>query len=215
MTPNAVTNVNKKKIYILKCHQVFLFRGDLVAWKSDLIYFQCLVNKGATSTRHRQPESWKSVLEVWLLFLEKHSSHASCLSIRVLGLRVLTWWCRCVRSWQRDAVGWCRWDQSSLRAWPPAELHTCYCSVAAGPPAGQTDDHTHTQKPITDRKTEKRDIKIIGQYQKKKKKDSVWLTPTRPNSQARSNGVFPALSTMQGFDWCCRSISDCGQVASC
>lgn len=37
------------------------------------------------------------------------------------------------------------------------------------------------------------------------------LTPTRPNSQARSRGVFPALSTMHGFDWCCSSISDCGR----
>lgn len=26
------------------------------------------------------------------------------------------------------------------------------------------------------------------------------LTPTRPNSQARSRGVFPELSTMQGLD---------------
>lgn len=44
------------------------------------------------------------------------------------------------------------------------------------------------------------------------------LTPTRPNSQARSRGVFPALSTMHGFDWCCSSISDCGcrvQSAQC
>lgn len=36
------------------------------------------------------------------------------------------------------------------------------------------------------------------------------LTPTRPNSQARSRGVFPELSTMHGLDWCCSSISDCG-----
>lgn len=36
-------------------------------------------------------------------------------------------------------------------------------------------------------------------------------TPTLPNSQARSRGVFPALSTMQGLDWCCSSISDCRQ----
>lgn len=36
------------------------------------------------------------------------------------------------------------------------------------------------------------------------------LTPTRPNSHARSRGVFPELSMMQGLDWCCRSISDCG-----
>lgn len=35
------------------------------------------------------------------------------------------------------------------------------------------------------------------------------LTPTRPNSQARSRGVLPELSTMQGLDWCCSSISDC------
>lgn len=203
--------LTKKKTLIEKCHQVFLSQGVLVAWKSDPIYFQCLVNKGATSTRHTQPEIWKGVPEVRLLFLEKHSSHASCLSIRVLGLRVLTWWCRCVRSWQRDAVGWCRWDQSSLRAWPPTELHTCYCSVAAGPPAGQTDDHTHTKKSqLLTEKRYKSNLTIP-----KKKNNSMWLTPTRPNSQARSNGVFPALSTMQGFDWCCRSISDCGQVTSC
>lgn len=38
------------------------------------------------------------------------------------------------------------------------------------------------------------------------------LTPTRPNSHARSRGVFPELSMMQGLDWCCRSISDCGEA---
>lgn len=38
------------------------------------------------------------------------------------------------------------------------------------------------------------------------------LTPTRPNSQARSSGVLPELSTMQGLDWCCSSISDYGWV---
>jgi len=36
------------------------------------------------------------------------------------------------------------------------------------------------------------------------------LTPTRPNSHAKSRGVLPELSMMQGLDWCCRSISDCG-----
>lgn len=46
------------------------------------------------------------------------------------------------------------------------------------------------------------------------------LTPTRPNSQARSRGVLPELSTMQGLDWCCSSISDCrdhrhGQAWGC
>lgn len=35
------------------------------------------------------------------------------------------------------------------------------------------------------------------------------LTPTRPNSQARSSGVFPAESEMHGLDWCCSNISDC------
>lgn len=75
--------------------------------------------------------------------------------------------------------------------------------------------YTHTEANYW-QKNRKKDIKIIWHYQKKqKKKNSMWLTPTRPNSQAKSNGVFPALSTMQGFDWCCRSISDCGQVASC
>lgn len=39
------------------------------------------------------------------------------------------------------------------------------------------------------------------------------LTPTRPNSQARSRGVFPELSTMHGLDWCCSSISDYGATA--
>lgn len=38
------------------------------------------------------------------------------------------------------------------------------------------------------------------------------LTPTRPNSQAKSRGVLPELSTMHGLDWCCSSISDCGAM---
>ncbi|TNN86056.1 hypothetical protein EYF80_003900 [Liparis tanakae] len=37
------------------------------------------------------------------------------------------------------------------------------------------------------------------------------LTPTRPNSQARSNGVLPAESEMHGLDWCCSNISDSSQ----
>lgn len=36
------------------------------------------------------------------------------------------------------------------------------------------------------------------------------LTFNRPNSQARSRGVFFALLMRQGLDWCCSSISDCG-----
>lgn len=32
---------------------------------------------------------------------------------------------------------------------------------------------------------------------------------TRPNSQAKSRGVFPAWSLRQGFDWCWSSISLC------
>lgn len=35
------------------------------------------------------------------------------------------------------------------------------------------------------------------------------LTATRPNSQARSSGVFPAVSEMHVLDWCCSNISDC------
>lgn len=34
------------------------------------------------------------------------------------------------------------------------------------------------------------------------------LTLTLPNSQARSRGVFLALFTIQGLDWCCSNISD-------
>lgn len=34
------------------------------------------------------------------------------------------------------------------------------------------------------------------------------LTFSRPNSQAKSRGVFFALLMRQGLDWCCRSISD-------
>lgn len=34
------------------------------------------------------------------------------------------------------------------------------------------------------------------------------LTFNRPNSQARSRGVFFALLMRQGLDWCCSSISD-------
>lgn len=34
------------------------------------------------------------------------------------------------------------------------------------------------------------------------------LTWTLPNSQARSRGVFLALLTRQGLDWCCSNISD-------
>lgn len=39
-------------------------------------------------------------------------------------------------------------------------------------------------------------------------------TLSRPNSQARSRGVFLALLTRHGLDWCWRSISDWGQRGS-
>lgn len=39
------------------------------------------------------------------------------------------------------------------------------------------------------------------------------LTFSRPNSQARSRGVFFALLMRQGLDWCWSSISDCGGAA--
>jgi len=37
--------------------------------------------------------------------------------------------------------------------------------------------------------------------------NTAQLTETRPNSQAKSRGVFPAWSLRQGFDWCWSSIS--------
>lgn len=60
-------------------------------------------------------------------------------------------------------------------------------------------------------------VSLRGEYVLESESDGVplplgqsnTLTATRPNSQARSSGVFPAASEMQGFDWCCSSISVC------
>lgn len=51
------------------------------------------------------------------------------------------------------------------------------------------------------------DVRMVDNLQVKQTTGDL-LTPTRPNSQARSSGVLPAESEIHGLDWCCSNISD-------
>lgn len=108
---------------------------------------------------------------------------------------VCTWWCLCVRSWQPGGVGTSRWGRWCLPFWVPAKQRTCYWTATTGPPTHGHNTSEHFCRLFSGAAVSEQWLKV--------------LTPTLPNSQARSRGVFPALSTIHGLDWCCSNISDC------
>lgn len=94
---------------------------------------------------------------------------------------------------------WCSWGHMGPSPLPPAVPHISGCSKAAGPPTARS---TQLEPPP---KTEQ-NLAPSTHYPAACRAGG--LTLSRPNSQARSRGVFFNLLTRHGLDWCWRSISD-------